>query len=131
MTAPHGRIPRPRAWHDEPSRRPVVDLRSINAWFSYNAAGDDIVWSDGLAAMLGHPPGEHEVSRQVLARYVHRDDQVRALGTITRAWRTGEPAHLTVRLVRADGGWFDVDCRIEPVTGPDGTVRGIRGTVSD
>jgi EAL domain-containing protein (putative c-di-GMP-specific phosphodiesterase class I)/GGDEF domain-containing protein len=33
--------------------------------------------------------------------------------------------------MRADGGWFDVDCGLEPVMSPDGTVRGIRGTLSD
>ncbi|HEU4350137.1 MAG TPA: EAL domain-containing protein [Actinoplanes sp.] len=129
MTAPDGRIPRPRAWHDEPSHRP--ETRSKNAWFSYNAAGDEIVWSEALGAMLGRTPGAQQANRELLARYVHRDDQNAALAAITRAWSGREIVDLTVRLVRADGGWFDVDCRLEPVTGPDGAVRGIRGTVSD
>ncbi len=84
-----------------------------------------------LRAMLGHPPAASEVSRQVLARYVHRDDHAKALGAITQAWTGRGPVRITVRLMRADGGWFDVDCRLEPVNGPDGTVRGIRGTVRD
>jgi PAS domain S-box-containing protein len=131
MTAPDGRIPRPRAWHDEPSRRPASDTRSKKAWFSYNAAGDEVVWSEALGAMLGRPPGADEAGRQLLARHVHREDQGRALSAITRAWSGGETVDTTVRLVRADGGWFDVDCRLEPVTGPDQAVRGIRGTVTD
>ena len=130
MTAPDGRIPRPRSWNDGPFRRPATGSRSKNAWFAY-AAGDEIVWSEALAAMLGQAPNKNEVSRQILARFVHRDDRARALGAITRAWSTREPVATTVRLVRADGAWFDVDCHLEPIADPDGTVRGIRGTVTD
>jgi PAS domain S-box-containing protein len=101
------------------------------AWFSYTASGDQIVWSAPLRAMLGQPPNQNEVSRKVLARYVHRDDHAKALGAITQAWTARVPVRITVRLMRADGGWFDVDCRLEPVKSPDGTVRGVRGTVTD
>src|SRR3954454_11311465 len=101
------------------------------AWFSYTASGDRIVWSGPLRAMLGHPPAQDEVSRKVLARYVHRDDHAKALGAITQTWTARVPVRTTLRLMRSDGGWFDVDCRLEPVKSPDGTVRGIRGTVTD
>jgi PAS domain S-box-containing protein len=101
------------------------------AWFSYTATGDQIVYSAALRGMLGQPPVQHEVSRQVLARYVLRDDHAKALGAITRTWTSRTPVRVTVRLLRTDGGWFDVDCRLEPVKSPDGTVRGIRGTVVD
>jgi len=147
MTAPDERYPRPRALRDRLSRRPSltdppptlpeprtsIDDRTHDgpAWFVYTAAGDRIVWSDSLGAMLGQPVADNEVSRQVLARYVHRDDHARALGAITRAWTDRESVHITVRLMRSGGGWFDVDCRLEPVAGADGTVRGVRGTVHD
>jgi PAS domain S-box-containing protein len=144
MTAPDERFPRPRALRDRLSRRPGLAVRTTvpeprtpvegqdsSAWFTYTAAGDTIVWSEGLGAMLGRSPSGNEVSRQVLARYVHRDDHARALGAITRTWTGGEPVRTTVRLIRADGGWFDVDCRLEPSVDPDGRVRGIRGTVRD
>ena len=112
-----------------PEQRTPIDERP--AWFSYSANGDRIVWSTALLAMLGHPPMQDEVSRKVLARYVHRDDHAKALGAITTAWTSREQVRTTVRLMRADGGWFDVDCRLDPVKSPDGTVRGIRGTVTD
>ncbi|MFF5084189.1 EAL domain-containing protein [Actinoplanes sp. NPDC000266] len=118
------RLPEQRtAADDEPGER--------SAWFSYTASGDRIVWSAALRAMLGHPPAQNEVSRKVLVRYVHRDDHARALGAITSTWTSGSMVRTTLRLMRADGGWFDVDCRIEPVKSPDGTVRGIRCTVTD
>jgi PAS domain S-box-containing protein len=101
------------------------------AWFSYTATGDQIVWSAPLRALLGQATGQHETSRRVLARYVHRDDHAKALGAITQTWTGRLPVGTTLRLMRADGGWFDVDCRLEPVKSPDGTVRGIRGTVTD
>ncbi|MFC7531312.1 EAL domain-containing protein [Actinoplanes sp. GCM10030250] len=101
------------------------------AWFTYTATGDQIVWSAALSAMLGRPPAEKEMTRQILSRYVHRDDQAKALGAITESWTSRNTVHITVRLMRADGGWFDVDCRLEPMISPDGTVRGIRGTVRD
>ena len=112
-------------------RTPADDRMSGPAWFAYTAAGDRIVWSAAMRAMLGQPPQQNEVSRKILARYVHRDDHAKALGAITRTWTGGDAVHTTLRLMRADGGWFDVDCRLEPVKGPDGAVRGIRGTVTD
>ncbi|MEV4639284.1 EAL domain-containing protein [Actinoplanes sp. NPDC049548] len=146
MTAPDERFPRPRALRDRLSRRPRLSPNSApqrphlpesrtpvedEAWFTYTADGDRIVWSDSLAALLGRPPKDNELSRQLLARHVHRDDHAKALGSITRAWTAREPVRTTVRLMRADGGWFDVDCRLEPIAGPDGTVSGIRGALRD
>jgi len=149
MTAPDERFPRPRALRERLSRRPRLAAGRVlpesrtpadepetskidkTAWFTYAAAGDKIVWSESLGEMLGQPPSENEVSRQVLTRYVHRDDLARALSAVTRAWTGREPVRTTVRLMRADGGWFDVDCKIEPTADPDGSVRGLRGTVQD
>src|SRR3954469_22085138 len=129
MAAPKERRSLPAAL---PEPRTPAEDRLGNAWFSYTALGDQIVWSAPLRAMLGHAPAaQNEVSRKVLARYVHRDDHVKALGAITQAWTGRAEVWTTLRLMRSDGGWFDVDCRIEPVTSPDGTVRGIRGTVTD
>jgi PAS domain S-box-containing protein len=129
MAAPKERRSLPAAL---PEPRTSTEDRLGNAWFSYTASGDQIVWSAPLRAMLGHPSAaQNEVSRKVLARYVHRDDHVKALGAITQAWTGRAEVWTTLRLMRSDGGWFDVDCRIEPVTSPDGTVRGIRGTVTD
>nr|WP_221383293.1 GGDEF domain-containing phosphodiesterase [Actinoplanes polyasparticus] len=119
----------PEEWQRVPLPRQPAEDRA--AWFSYSATGDRIVWSAALRAMLGDPPGRDEISRKILVRYVHRDDHAEALSAITRAWTTRAQARTTIRLMRADGGWFDVDCRIDPVKSPDGTVRGIRGTVTD
>ncbi len=152
MTAPDERFLRSRASRERTSRRPAptdlppavpppvlpeprtpVDDRTQErpAWFTYTAAGDRIVWSEGLSELLGREPAENEFSRQVLARYIHHDDHARALGAITRTWTGHEPVHTTVRVMRGDGGWFDVDCRLEPIAGPDGAVRGIHGDVRD
>jgi PAS domain S-box-containing protein len=137
MAAPGERHAMPRALHEsslpEP-RLPADDRPAASAgpaWFAYTATGDQIVWSAPLRAMLGHAHTQNEVSRKVLARYVHRDDHAKALTAITQAWTSPVPVRATVRLMRADGGWFDVDCRLEPVKNADGSVRGIRGTVTD
>ncbi|WP_250035613.1 EAL domain-containing protein [Paractinoplanes maris] len=119
----------PEQWQRVPLPRQPLDERS--AWFSYTATGDRIIWSAALRAMLGDPPAQDEVSRKVLIRYVHREDHAEALAAITRAWTTGAAVRMTIRLIRVDGGWFDVDCQVDPVKSPDGTVRGIRGTVTD
>jgi PAS domain S-box-containing protein len=147
MTAPDERFLRSRASRERASRHPARTDPSFSlpeprtspedrtqekpAWFTYTATGDRIVWSEGLGELLGRTPAEHELSRQVLARYVHHDDHARALGAITRTWTGGEAVRTTVRVMRTDGGWFDVDCRLEPILGEDGAVRGVRGEVQD
>ncbi|MFI5936779.1 EAL domain-containing protein [Actinoplanes sp. NPDC051494] len=152
MTAPDERFPRPRALRNRLARRPRLTPNAApkpahlpeartpvddEVWFLYMADGDRVVWSDGLAVLLGMPgsdlgrPGGVEFTRALLTRHVHRDDQAKALGSITRAWTTRESVRTTVRLLRADGGWFDVDCRLEPIAGHDGVVSGIRGALRD
>ncbi|MCO8272899.1 EAL domain-containing protein [Actinoplanes sp. TRM 88003] len=119
----------PEEWQRVPSPRQPAEDRA--AWFSWTATGDRMVWSAALRAMLGDPPARHEVSRKILVRHVHRDDHAEALSAITKAWTTRAQVRTTIRLLRTDGGWFDVDCRLDPIKSPDGTVRGIRGTVTD
>jgi PAS domain S-box-containing protein len=101
------------------------------AWFTYLAAGDEVTWSPSLAAMLGRSSIDGDIGRQILTRYVHRDDHAKALGAITRTWTGRQPVHTTVRLLHADGGWFDVDCRLEPITDAEGMIRGVRGALHD
>jgi len=114
-------------------RSPAEDRAAQDgpAWFSYLAAGDEVRWSPSLAAMLGRSSIDSDIGRQILTRYVHRDDHATALGAITNAWTGRQPVHTTVRLLRADGGWFDADCRLEPITDPDGVIRGVHGTLRD
>jgi PAS domain S-box-containing protein len=101
------------------------------AWFSYLASGDEVAWSPSLAAMLGRSTIDSGVGHHILTRYVHRDDHAKALRAITRTWAGRRPVHATVRLLRADGGWFDADCHLEPITDRDGMIRGVRGTLHD
>ncbi len=145
MTAPEERFPRPRALRDRLSRRPRLSPNQGHqlplpeprtapddeAWFTYRAAGEEIVWSDALAVLLGRPPADTGLSQQILARHVHVDDHAKALGAITRAWTAREPVRTTVRLMRDDGGWFDVDCRLEPIIGPENAVVGLHGSLRD
>lgn len=122
-------VPDERERYSLPEPRQPADDRA--AWFTYTAAGDQIVWSAALSAMIGRNPEESGKTRQILSRHVHRDDHAKALGAITEAWTSRHTVHTTVRLMRSDGGWFDADCALEPMAGPDGTVRGIRGSVRD
>ncbi|MFI7541614.1 EAL domain-containing protein [Actinoplanes sp. NPDC049599] len=145
MTAPDERFPRPRALRDRLSRRPRISPNQgyqlplpeprtppdDEAWFTYLAVGSEIVWSDTLATLLGRPPAAKEQTQQILSRHVHVDDHAKALGAFTRAWTAREPVRTTVRLMREDGGWFDVDCRLEPIVDPDGAVKGLHGVLRD
>src|SRR3954471_8317928 len=145
MTAPDEPFPRPRALRDRLSRRPrlspnqgpqlaLPEPRTApddEAWFTYLAADQKIVWSEALTGLLGRPPASNELTQQILARHVHVDDHAKAFGAITRAWTAREPVRTTVRLMRDDGGWFDVDCRLEPIVGPDGAMAGLRRALRD
>ncbi|WP_306206221.1 EAL domain-containing protein [Actinoplanes sp. RD1] len=145
MSASDERFPRPRALRDRLARRPRLAPNAAplpprlpearmpvddEVWFLYLADGERMVWSDGLAELLGLAH-EGEISHELLGRHVHREDHAKALASITRAWTEGEPVRTTVRLLRADGSWFDVDCRLEPMGGRDGGVTGIRGALRD
>ncbi len=110
---------------------PRLPAEDRAAWFTYTTDNDRIVWSAALSAMLGRLPTGTEPTRQILARYVHRDDLATVLGAITETWTSRAAVRVTLRVMRDDGGWFDVDCRLEPMMSPDSTVRGIRGTVRD
>ena len=135
LAQPAAIVDRPsgRRLHVAEPRVPAEDcgIHESPAWFSYIASGDRVTWSPLLAAMLGRSSIDGDIGRQILARYVHHDDHAEALGAITRTWTGREPVHTTVRLLRSDGGWFDVDCRLEPLIEPDGTIRGVRGTLQD
>jgi PAS domain S-box-containing protein len=120
-----------------PSRPPVPAQRgegpepAAGAWFSYTAATDEATWSPELSQLLGYPPPTGGAGRQLMLRSVHRDDHAKALHALATAWTRQERVVTTLRLVRSDGSWFDVDCRIEAVTGPEGRARGVRGVVWD
>jgi PAS domain S-box-containing protein len=101
------------------------------AWFAYHVATDEATWSPELSALLGYPSTPGAAGRALMLRTVHPDDHATALHALTQAWSRREPVRATVRLVRVDGSWFDVDCELEAVAGPDGHVRGVRGTVRD
>src|SRR5690349_2332905 len=145
MTAPEERFPRPRALRDRLSRRPRLTPNQgpqlplpeprapldDEAWFTYLAAGEEIVWSDALAVLLGRPPAGNALSQQILAEHVHVDDHAKTLGAITRAWTAREAVRTTVRLMRDDGGWFDVDCRLEPILDRENAVVGLHGSLRD
>ncbi len=110
---------------DIPAQRPG------GAWFSYTAATDDATWSGELSTLLGYPPPSGGPGRALMLRSVHRDDHAKALQALATAWTRQEQVVVTLRLVRSDGSWFDVDCQIEAVTGPEGRARGVRGIVHD
>jgi EAL domain-containing protein (putative c-di-GMP-specific phosphodiesterase class I)/GGDEF domain-containing protein len=139
-------LPAPRTAADDraAAHREFVDHARAaegDAWFAYTAAGDEVAWSDALATMLGEPAADGpppsggrsagRLSRQALLRNVHRADHAKALQAATRAWTRQEDVRVTLRLVRADGSWFDVDCQLSAVAGPDGATRGVRGVVLD
>ena len=122
---PYPELPAPRA------TEPVPPAGDSDAWFTYEGATDDATWSGELAALLGYPPPEGGAGRAAMLRSVHRDDHAKVLDALATCWTRQESVHLTLRLVRADGSWFDVDCRLDAVLDGDGVSRGVRGTVRD
>jgi EAL domain-containing protein (putative c-di-GMP-specific phosphodiesterase class I)/GGDEF domain-containing protein len=113
-----------------PAQRGDGPAPTGGAWFSYLAANDEATWSPELSALLGYPPPTGGAGRASMLRSVHRDDHAKALHALATAWTRQEQVLTTLRLVRADGSWFDVDCQLEAVTGPDGP-RGVKGLVYD
>lgn len=79
-------------------------------WWEWDTVTEDVVWSEGIEAMFGVPPGEFRGGYQDFLACVHPDDRDAVAQVVERAFTEGSFA-ITHRVI-----W------------PDGTLRWIEGS---
>jgi PAS domain S-box-containing protein len=83
--------------------------------------------SPAVEEILGYPPDELYADPGLLFSLVEPDDRCQFEST----WRSAEPAALTVRWHRRDGGLVYLEQRVAAVPGPDGAVVAVEGILRD
>ena len=97
--------------------------------FRYRPRPDPAVeyLSPAVEQILGYPPEELYADPDLLFSLVEPDDRPLFEST----WRSAEPAALTVRWHRRDGGTVYLEQRAAAVRGPDGAVVAVEGILRD
>ena len=104
-------------------------LASLASW-EWDAASGTVVWSEQMYRFVGVPEDTRPSHAHFLETF-HPDDREHVERLIERAERTGQPFEFEHRLLHADGSVQHVLGRGEAVMGPDGQVRGLRGSIQD
>jgi PAS domain S-box-containing protein len=101
--------------------------------FEWDATKDLLIISPCAADLTGMPAGESPArGGEAWQRYVHPDDRPRVADIRANHLRRGESFQIDFRQTRADDGrlvWLRV--AVAPRLGPDGTLAGVTGVVSD
>jgi PAS domain S-box-containing protein len=104
-------------------------LAAIGSW-QWNAATDEIIWSDELFRISGLEPG----SPEALASnhpYLYRPEHWERIGRCAEeTMRSGTPYELDVEMI-SGGSRRWVTARGEAQRDADGRITGLRGTVQD
>lgn len=97
----------------------------------WDAATNELVWSDEMSLIFGRAPGSLRQHLKALLDLVHPDDERLVREAAATAWREREATELTCRVVQPAGITRWVHCCIEVLTGDDGEPTGLIGTAQD
>ena len=90
-----------------------------------------VQWTDELHRIHDVDPLDFEGTFEAHLAYVHADDRARLRDALEQAVTGGRPFDDEHRILRADGSTRWVYTTVEPTTGSDGTVVGLRGVSVD
>jgi PAS domain S-box-containing protein len=103
----------------------------MGSW-EWDIPANRITWSEGLYAIYGIRPDEHEGRyRPGGSEYVHPEDRERLEAEVRRAVETCTPIDFEYRIIRPDGRVRRLHSRAETVAGADGRPLRLTGTVQD
>ncbi len=104
-------------------------LAAIGSW-QWNAATDEVIWSDELYRIAGLEPGSPEVLATNHPHLYPPEHWERIARCADEAMRAGTPYELDVEMI-GDGSRRWVTARGEVQRDADGRITGLRGTVQD
>ena len=102
----------------------------LGSW-EYDPAGEKGAWSDELCRLLGTDPAAGATAWPGLVHHFQPDDRIEFERLAAQARTELRPTQGEHRLQRPDGAECWVECRHDPVTGPDGRLRFLTGTIQD
>lgn len=88
-------------------------------------------WSESVYRILGKSPNSFQPTFENILNHIHPDDRIRQReqGSEVLAGHSNEP--MTVRWLKDDGQAIHIESCFRPMTGPDGAVTGLFGTMQD
>ena len=106
-------------------------IAHVGNW-TWNSATDEIVWSDEVYRILGHPPGSFvpRYQQEFLAA-VHPDDRAAVREGVKATMASGLPFVIEHRIFAADGSERYVREKGEVILNDAGVSIGMHGTVQD
>ena len=107
----------------------AVEGAGIGTW-SWDIAGDHLVWSTHCKALFGLPP-ETEMTRALFLERIHPDDRHNAEATIARSLAEGRAYDIEYRVVWSDGAIHWVAAKGRGYQDGLGRPERFEGTVQD
>ncbi len=90
-----------------------------------------VIWSDEMYRIFGLEPGNMEITKDVVASFVHAEDRSAIMAAMERSQRTGDPFDVEIRIVRPNGevrwGLIQAETRLDD----QGTPVMLLGTYLD
>lgn len=106
-------------------------IAKLGSW-ELEVATSVVTWSRNLYEIVGlDPHDDSTLTLPVRKVLIHPEDRDGALANIEQATRTGKPYVHQYRILTVDGDVREVVSKGRPVTGKDGQVTRINGTMQD
>ena len=110
--------------------RLALESGRMGAW-DWDIATGRVVWSPGLEAIHGIPPGSFPGTFEAYQRDIHPADGTRVIRTIWEAVETRRPYRIEYRLVWPDGSVHWVEARGKPLLNEAGKAVRATGVCMD
>ena len=109
--------------------RIALDAGRMGSW-QYFVESQRIEWSDALARLHGHAPGETPDTFAAYREQVYPDDRQRLMDAVTHSLEKGEH-HVIYRIIRPDGTVRWLDARGRLLRDANGNPQRLIGVCSD
>ncbi len=99
--------------------------------YDWHIASDTNRWSDQLYRIYGHEPQSFNATYERFLSMLHPADREHVMAVHREAYRTGEPYHMTERVIRPDGELRYLASNGQVLLDAGGTPLRFRGTCID
>ena len=119
--------------HGDERLRLALEAGRMGTW-DWDLQTNRVIWSPGLDAIHGIPPGSFPGTLEAFESYIHPDDRELVRRSVGEAVEQGDEHHVEYRLVWPDGSIHWVESRGQAVLDPSGKplrMIGVRMDISE